>query len=208
MQPGPIYFLTPRKCAVFGVNCEALPRQVNFLCDEAGCCGKGAIIVVSQLHYFFAKHGLGEKEVFLHSDNCTGQNKNNTMLQYLAWRVMTKLHTKITLSFLPVGHPKFSPDWCFGLFKQLYRKTKVGSLKEIASVMNNSATCNVAQLVVTEENTIVVPTYNWTALFAPQFRKLEGIKKYHHFHFDSAEPGVVYAKIHSDSENEKKVELL
>ena len=25
-QPGPIYFLTPRKCAVFGINCEALPR--------------------------------------------------------------------------------------------------------------------------------------------------------------------------------------
>ena len=30
LQPGPIYFLTPRKCAVFGVHCEAIPRQVNF----------------------------------------------------------------------------------------------------------------------------------------------------------------------------------
>ena len=26
-QPGPIYFLTPRKCAIFGVGCEAIPRQ-------------------------------------------------------------------------------------------------------------------------------------------------------------------------------------
>ena len=25
LQPGPIYFLTPRKCTIFGVNCEALP---------------------------------------------------------------------------------------------------------------------------------------------------------------------------------------
>ena len=58
LQPGPIYFLTPRKCALFGVNCEALPRQVNFLCDEAGSCGKGANTVVSQLHYFFEHHGL------------------------------------------------------------------------------------------------------------------------------------------------------
>ncbi len=33
LQPGPIYFLTPRKCTVFGVNCEALPRQINFLTD-------------------------------------------------------------------------------------------------------------------------------------------------------------------------------
>ena len=28
-QPGPIYFLTPRKCAIFGVCCEAVPRQVS-----------------------------------------------------------------------------------------------------------------------------------------------------------------------------------
>ena len=111
LQPGPIYFLVPRKCSVFGVCCEAIPRHVNFLCDEAGDCGKGANTVVSQLHYFFENHGLGEKEVFLHADNCTGPNKNSCMLQYLAWRVMTGRHTEITLSFLVVGHTKFSPDW-------------------------------------------------------------------------------------------------
>jgi hypothetical protein len=115
-QPGPIYFLTPRKCSVFGVNCEAIPRQINFLRDEAADCGKGANTVVSQLDFFIQHHGLGEKEVFLHANNCTGQNKNNCMLQYLAWRVMTGRHTKILLSFLVVGHAKFAPDWCFGLF--------------------------------------------------------------------------------------------
>ena len=30
LQPGPVYFLTPRKCAIFGVACEGLPRQVIF----------------------------------------------------------------------------------------------------------------------------------------------------------------------------------
>ena len=29
MQPGPIYFLTPRKCGIFGVCCEGIPKQVN-----------------------------------------------------------------------------------------------------------------------------------------------------------------------------------
>ncbi len=80
MQPGPVCFLTPRKCSVFGVNLEAIPRQVNFLTDEAGSCGKGSNVVVSQLHYFFKHHGLGEKEVFIHADNCSGQNKNSAML--------------------------------------------------------------------------------------------------------------------------------
>ena len=31
LQPGPMYFLTPRKCAIFGVCCEAIPRQINYL---------------------------------------------------------------------------------------------------------------------------------------------------------------------------------
>ena len=89
MQPGPIYFLTPRKCSVFGVNCEAIPRQVNFLTDESGEAGRGANAVISRLHFFFEEHGLGEKSVHLHADNCTGQNKNNSMMDYLMWRVMT-----------------------------------------------------------------------------------------------------------------------
>lgn len=81
LQPGPIYFKTPRKCAVFGVCCEALPRQVNYLIDESCDTGKGANTVVSLLHHFLEHHALGETELGLHADNCSGQNKNNTVLQ-------------------------------------------------------------------------------------------------------------------------------
>ena len=81
LQPGPIYFKTPRKCAVFGVCCEAIPRQVNYLIDEASDTGKGANTVVTLLHHFLGHHSLGECELALHADNCTGQNKNNTVLQ-------------------------------------------------------------------------------------------------------------------------------
>ncbi len=199
MQPGPIFFLTPRKCSIFGVCCEALPRQVNFLTDEASECGKGANIVISQLHYFFTHHGLGEKEVYLHCDNCTGQNKNSAMLHYLLWRCMTGLHTKITLSFLVVGHTKFSPDWCFGLVKCLYRRTKIGSLKDIAQVVSGSAECNFPQLVADENGLVIVPRLDWTSFFAPRMKKCIGIKKYHHFHFDSEQPGVIGVQLQSDN---------
>ena len=63
MQPGPKFFLTPRKCSIFRVNCESIPRQVNFLTDEATDCGKGANAVISQLHYCYENRGLGKKEV-------------------------------------------------------------------------------------------------------------------------------------------------
>ena len=131
MQPGPIYFLTPRKCSVFGVHCESIPRQINFLTDESGELGKGANSVISRLDYFFDVHGLGETDVYLHADN-------------------------ITYSFLVVGHTKFSPDWCFGLFKRLFKRMKVDSMEDIAAVMERSAVCNVPQFVHTEDTEIVL----------------------------------------------------
>ena len=42
-------------------------------------------------------------------NNCTGQNKNNCMLWYLAWRAMMGRHTQITLSFLVAGTYKVQP---------------------------------------------------------------------------------------------------
>ena len=60
MQPGPIYFKTPRKCAIFGVMCEAIPRQVNYLIDEASDVGKGANTTISYVHHF--EHH-GQKQV-------------------------------------------------------------------------------------------------------------------------------------------------
>ena len=40
---------------------------------------------------------------------------------------------------------------------------KVGSLKSIAKVVNDSAECKFAQLVSREDGTTVVPTYDWTS---------------------------------------------
>ena len=62
LQPGPMYFLTPRKCAIYGVCCEAIPHQVNYLIDEAVDIGKRANSIISMVHHFFVVHGLGKGE--------------------------------------------------------------------------------------------------------------------------------------------------
>ena len=121
LQPGPIYFKTPRKCGIFGILCEAVPHQVNYLIDEAATVGKGANSTISYVHHYFAQHGVGETDVHLHADNCTGQNKNNYFLWYLAWRIETGLHRSIKYSFLLVGHTKFGPDRGFGMIKKSYK---------------------------------------------------------------------------------------
>ena len=98
-------------------------------------------------------------------------------MQYLAWRVLVGLHKTITISFLIVGHTKFAPDWCFGLLKQKFRKTKVDCLDDIAKVVQGSAEVNEVQLVATQEGEVLVPTYNWADFFHSPFNQsaLKGI---------------------------------
>ena len=155
------------------------------------------------LHHFLAHHSLGETSVHFHADNCTGQNKNRYLMCYLMWRILTGLHTEVKISFLPVGHTKFSPDWCFGLFKRRYRKTKIGCLDDIVAAVNQSAAPNFAQLVGSQDGTTIVPMYNWSDYFEEKTVKtaLKGITQMHHFRFLSSRPGKVKVKnTHDDPE--------
>ena len=189
MQPGPIYFKTPRKCGIFGVMCEGLSHQVNFLIDEAGSAGKGANATISYVHYYFENHGLRETDAHLHADNCAGQNKNNYFLWYLSWRTLMLLHHSITYSFLIAGHTKFGPDRCFGLIKNI-QANKFARLVETSS----STGLNKAQLVGTHDGRIIVPVYDWASFLRHYFKKIPNIKKFQHFRFSMENPGVVYCK--------------
>ena len=108
-------------------------------------------------------------------------------------RVLTGLHEEIKISFLPVGHTKFAPNWCFGLFKRFYR---LCNLDDIVHCVNHSALPNVAQLVGTQDGTTVVPMYDWSSYFEDHTIKtaLKGITKMHHFRFSKMDSGKVYVK--------------
>jgi len=118
----------------------------------------------------------------------------------LALQVLVGLHRRITISFMLIGHTKFSPDWCFGLLKQRYRGTFVSSLQDIADAVNSSADVNVAQLVGTQDGGMVVPMYDWATYLGEHFSKMPGMKSYHHF-FSASTPGVVTVKEFSDSQS-------
>ena len=201
LQPGLIYFKTPRKCGIFGVMCEGIPRQVNFLIDEAVSAGKGANATISYVHYYLEHYGLGEQHAHLHADNCAGQNKNNFFLWYLAYRILLELHRSITYSFLIAGHTKFGPDRCFGLIKKVYKVTYISSLYEFARLVENSSNSglNKAQLVGTHDGRIIVPVYDWASFLGQYFRKLPNIKSFHHFRFSDQNPGTVYYKEFANS---------
>ena len=160
-------------CLVFAAK-HSLDK-VTYLIDEAMDTGKGANGVISYVHHYLDNYGLNATRIHLNADNCSGQNKNNALMQYLAWRVLTQENLSIKIFFLPVGRTKFAPDSCFGLFKQRFRRTSVGSLEDIAAVMNDSSVVNFAQLVGTSEGEILVQSYDWTGFFSKMFRKIDAL---------------------------------
>ena len=86
------------------------------------------------------------------------------------------LSDSITLSFMIVGHTKFSPDSCFGLLKQKFRKTTVNTLHDLCQVVEQSAACIKAEVVGWEDGVPLVPIYNWHAYFSGCMAKVTGIK--------------------------------
>ena len=200
-QPGKIFFKVPRKCHIFGINNEGLNRQTNYLIDEAVDSGKGSNTIISYLHHFFENCGLGEKNLILQADNCSGQNKNNYLMQYLLWRISQGFHTNIQMNFMLAGHTKFSPDRCFGIFKKAYSKRFVSSLFEIAETVLSSSDVwtNVYQLAGLPDGTVFVPVYDWQLFFRDDFKTIPNISDYHHFRFEHTSPGIVFLKEYADS---------
>lgn len=203
-QTGPEYFKTARKCGLFGVCNDGASRQVLYLIDEAENPGKGADCVISLIHHYFETHTKGERAAYLHADNCTGQNKNNAVIQYLVWRVLTNRHDSMELSFMIVGHTKFSPDRFFGMFKKLFRRSSVSTLAEVVSVAERSTTSGqiIPQLIRSTDGKLEVKFYQWTAFLSKFFRSIPNILSYHRFSVSSGEEGIVNLRQYSDSPNQ------
>ena len=203
-QRGTLFFRTPRKVQVFGVCCEPLSRQVFFLIDEAEQAGKGAVVMVSLVHAFHL-HGLEERRVTLQADNCVGQNKNTTMMWYLAWRVITGQHDTIQLNFMLPGHTKFRPNSYFGLFKKYYRRQDhVDDMDDLADCVRQcgqDVTC-VPQLYQDWHY------YDWDAFLGQWFSPLAGLGRCYTFRFDRKHPSVMKMKTLPSDANPTEVTML
>jgi hypothetical protein len=208
-QPGPVYFLSARKCQIFGVCCEPLGRQVNYLIDEAEVVGKGANATVSLLYHYLNVHGQKEQHLMLHADNCVGQNKNNCLIQFLLYLVLMGFKKSVVLSFMIPGHTKFAPDRHFGLVKKSYRRTRVDTIDCVARVVEKLSLvgANSAQLIVNDKGDREVLFYDWSQFLSQIFKTIPGITSYYVFRFDHQHPGTVFVRENSQAE-EKPFHLL
>ncbi len=198
---GPIFFKIPRRAQLFGICRAGIPRQYNYLIDEEDFLEKNANTVISLVDHFFTNYGLGEKWVHLTADNCVGQNKNNAVLQYLMYRVLTGLHDKIELSFLLVGHTKFSPDGYFGLIKHRYRRSQVYTYDQLANIVESSSK-NGHNFCVRVSKNIASPVIyrDWSSWLSQYFTACQGISTYQHVRMERTHPSLLFVKERKDSE--------
>lgn len=109
---------------------------------------------------------------------------------YLAWRVLVGLHYTIHLHFMAASHIRCSVDSCFGHLKRKHRRSDTFTLQQLCEVVNNSATCNSAELAESDK----MPWYDWDAYLLQLFKPLEGISKCAHSTFCKVSPGIVQVK--------------
>lgn len=189
-QIGPMYFLSPKKVNVFGVCDEGERTQKNYLISEESSPGKGADATISLLHHSLQLHNFQkEKQLHLTCDNCGGQNKNNAMMWFLSRLVELGKYEVITLQFMIAGHTKFSPDGFFGLFKQVYRKTKINCIEDLTQTFFKSTNDHKSSSIIVDNNFLF---FEWSAMLSKYYKKIDGLNSFHHFTFKS--PGIVIAK--------------
>ena len=108
-------------------------------------------------------------------DNCSGQNKNNTVLKLAAWIMAMGYFKVVNFIFLVVGHTKNSADRLFNSLKGEYRSQNIFTMEGLIESLNRS------------ESVTVHPAgpedfYDYDKLLNAVFRDLAGkIKKNHIF---------------------------
>lgn len=113
------------------------------------------------------------------------------------YRILMGLHSNIELSFLVVGHTKFSPDGYFGLIRHRYRRSQVYTYEDLSKVVEESSPNghNVCQTY----NQPKIIYRNWTDWLAQFFKIIPGITGYHHFQMSNDDKGIIKLKKDVDS---------
>ncbi|RIA93944.1 hypothetical protein C1645_593442 [Glomus cerebriforme] len=153
---------------------------------------KGVNCIISLVWNAIQRYNCGKKKLVITCDNCVRQNKNNYFLFFYSWLIDHDIYEEVEMNFMIPDHTKFICDSYFGLIKILYQKSKVNTIDDVASIINNSTTVhfNVSEHHLNEEG---FQYYNFKDYFQ-KFKKIPYIQKYHHFYFTSWHPGIVFYK--------------
>lgn len=101
-------------------------QSYHYMYDES-IAKKGKNDVISYIHDFLKnKLAPGVKNIYIFTDNCSSQNKNNSLFQYLYTVIQSKMFNleTITHRYPEPGHSFLPCDRCFGSIEKVKRKVE------------------------------------------------------------------------------------
>lgn len=117
-------------------------------------------------------------------------------------RITLKMNSKITYSFLPVGHTKFGCDFAFGLIKKKLMHILMCTLEDLELITNESApNLNSSITTGSEAGDTCIPVNDSHTFFDNRkFTPIRGLTDYQHFVCRTQHPMQVLCKKHFNDE--------
>ena len=186
-QPGCTYYFSPLSMYNLGVvnhghiyNNGKIGEHMYAHVYQEGVGKKGAnnvaslIVKTLQLLNLLQDDSVGG-ELNIIFDNCSGQNKNNTVLKLAPWLMAMGFFKKVNFIFLVVGHTKNAADRLFNSLKCKYHKKNLFMMDSLVAALDLSDSVTVIPTVAND-------FLEYDSLFKKLFRDLAGqIKKNHIF---------------------------
>jgi hypothetical protein len=147
-QPGCTYYFSPLSVFNLGVVNHAHVYEDGRVSEHLHChvyhkgVGKKGpnnvasliIKMLQQLNILRDDSVGGELNVIF--NNCSGQNKNNTMLRMAAWMMVMNYFKEVNFIFLVVGHTKNAADRLFNSLKDEYRRQNLFTFQDLVETLN------------------------------------------------------------------------
>ena len=187
-QPGVTYYYSPLSIYNLGMVNHAhvyddgrVTEHLHVHVYHEGIGKKGANNVSSLIMKTLSDLNLlrndeegGELNIIF--DNCSGQNKNNTVLRQAPWIAELGYFKSVNFIFLVVGHTKNAADRLFNVLKKEYRGNNIFTFGNFVSKLDTSASVTVHQPIGND-------FLDYEKLLDGIYNKLTGhIKKNHIFY--------------------------
>ena len=149
-QPGCTYYYSPLGVYNLGVVNHAhdygsgeIKEHMYAHVYHEGDGKKGANNVASLIMKTLLKIGILREnemggELSIVFDNCSGQNKNNTILKMLCYLVEMGYFKQVNFIFLIVGHTKNAADRLFNILKYTYRSSDIFTMPDLCKELDKS----------------------------------------------------------------------
>ena len=210
-QPGCTYYYSPLSVYNLGVVDHAHTYPDGNVAEHMYChvynegIGKkgannvASLIVKTLRRLNLLREDSAGGELNIIFDNCSGQNKNNTVLKLAAWVKQMGYFENVNFVFLIVGHTKNAADRLFNSLKHEYRQRNIFTMQGLFDQLNAS------------DSVTVVPSLpedflDYDKLFGDIYRDISGkIKVNHIFSCSGSDPLKVVIQLRQSNLDEHTI---